>query len=175
MSEAECIMNLVFHVTVISPLADFIGSTGGGKVAKNIFRDDALHYLRGDYLSPLPAPEWIQEVFQKAHCWEIKRVMESRNVNEAYARLCELRYNLVQRWAAAHAPRVPPSKPPEAKAKKPGRRGKRCILTDNEELILGLTVKEAAERTGMTMKNIRNAMYRYGMTTDGYGGPIIRK
>jgi len=173
MSEAECIMNLVFHVTVISPLADFIGSTGGGKVAKNIFRDDALHYLRGDYLSPLPAPEWIQEVFQKAHCWEIKRVMEGHNVNEAYQRLLELRATLVRRWAEKNAPKIPEKKVVLAPVKEKTPRG--FWSKERIDALIGLTVRDVAERTGKTELSVRMMMFRNGLKTVGHSGVIARK
>ena len=172
MSTSRCWADLIFHITVVSPLADFIGSTGGGKVAKACYRDDAIRYLSGYYNSDLMAPDWIQEVFRKAHCWELKEIMKCKTVSQAYGKLHEFRGILVRRWAEARHPKEPAPKP-AASPKKMGRRRKY-----DESFIqglIGLSIKEAASRFGMSANAVRLIMFREGLTVKKYGGKIIRK
>ena len=99
----EGLMDLIFHATVLSPLADLIGKASkyGFRKSRN---EDALHYLRGDYEYDLPAPEWVQEVFRKAKTEEIAWVTDSKSAAEAFRKLGELRSVLVQRWAGKSSP-----------------------------------------------------------------------
>ena len=157
---------LIFHATVLSPLADILGkSSKWGK--RKTARDEALAYLRGDYEYELEAPEWIQEVFRKAKPDEIAWVTDSKSAAEAFGKLVELRSALVQRWAGKSSPVS------QRRIVLPKHRKHNRYDSGFAQRLVGLTRVEAQGLLGLRPSQLSNFMHRNGLRTEGHGGRIV--
>lgn len=90
MSMENCISKFIEQLTVKTPLSDFIGSESKWGIPPSVSQD-ALEYLRGGHEYLIPAPDWIQEVFQNATQDELAKIKDSTSVRDALEKIKKLR------------------------------------------------------------------------------------